>query len=244
MAAQFLTIIPLKIKNVDEKKLAVSLIYFPVVGALLGLFLAGIYRAAVILRFQEFISNILPVIALVVLTGGMHLDGLADTFDALLSRRNKEEMLRIMRDPHIGVMGVLSILSVLLLKISFLSSISPVLKTASLVLSCVLSRWLLVVLMLLFPYARTDGKAKIFMQNINLKIVALATLIALCIAVVGMRVQGVGLLLIAVFSGYIICRSINKKIGGITGDTLGAVNELMEVIVLLGICVLERWGQN
>lgn len=240
LAIQFLTVIPLKIKNVDEKNLSASLTYFPIVGVLLGLFLVGINNVLLILNFQEMISNILLVISLAVLTGGMHLDGVADTFDAMLSGRDKEDMLRIMRDPHIGVMGVLSIISVLLLKISFLSSLNIGAKLAALVLSCTLSRWAQVFLMLFFPYARAEGKAKVFMRNINVKIVILATLIALCFSLLIMRLEGVYLILIAALSGYLICNSVNKKIGGITGDTLGAVSELIEVIVLLSICLFER----
>lgn len=240
IAMQFLTIIPLKIKSVDEKDLSASLAYFPLVGVLLGLFLVGINNVLSILNFQEIILNILLVVSLLVLTGGIHLDGLADTFDALSSGRDKEEMLRIMRDPHVGVMGLLSVVSVLLLKISFLSSLNIGAKLAALVLSCTLSRWAQVFLMFFFPYARVEGKTKIFMQNINLKIVILITLVALCFSLLIMRLEGLYLILIVALSGYLICNSVKKKIGGITGDTLGAVSELIEVIVLLSICLLEK----
>ncbi len=240
LAIQFLTIVPLKIKSVEEENLSASLIYFPLVGVLLGVFLAGISNILVILHFQEIISNILLVISLAVLTGGINLDGLADTYDAILSGRDKEDMLRMMRDPHIGVMGLLSVISVFLLKISFLTSLNITAKPAALVLSCLLSRWALVLLMFFFPYARVEGKAKIFMQNINLKIVIPATLVTLCFSLIIMRLDGVYLILIAALSGYLICNSVKRRIGGITGDTLGAVSELIEVIVLLSICLFER----
>ena len=134
LAIQFLTTIPINIKYKDEKELPHALIFFPFVGLLLGLILAGINHLLFILNFNDLLSNVILIISLILLTGGIHLDGLADTFDALASRKNKEEMLEIMRDSHIGVMGVLSIVSILLLKISVLSSLSPSLKIISLIL--------------------------------------------------------------------------------------------------------------
>lgn len=240
LALQFLTTIPLKVKYVDEKKLANSLIYFPVVGLLLGLILVGLNQLLFILNFKEFISGIILVISLIIITGGIHLDGLSDTFDALLSEKDKDKMLEIMRDPHIGVMGALSIIGVLLLKISFLSSIPSSLKPVSLVLMCLLSRWALVFSMFLFPYARQDGKAKIFMQNINFKIFSLATIITLVFIVLAWRLNGLLIFAIVAICAYVMGRFIKGKINGITGDTLGAINELVEIIVLFSINIIAR----
>ena len=242
LAIQFLTTIPINIKYKDEKELPHALIFFPFVGLLLGLILAGINHVLFILNFNDFISNVVLVISLILLTGGIHLDGLADTFDALASRKNKEEMLEIMRDSHIGVMGVLSIVSILLLKISVLSSLSPSLKIISLILMCVLSRWALVLAMFLFPYARPEGKAKIFMQGINFKIFSYATTMALCCVIIIGQLKGLCVSGIIVVGVYGIGKLISKKINGITGDTLGAINELTEVLVLLSLYIFERGG--
>lgn len=239
-ALQFLTIIPVKIGHIDEKKIAGALIYFPVVGLLLGLILSGTDRLLSILRFEQFIINIILVVLLIILTGGLHLDGLADTFDAFLSRKDKDEKLKIMRDSHIGVMGVLSLFCIILLKIAFLSSISISLKTITLLLMCTLSRWALILPMFLFPYSRNEGKAKVFMQGINFKILTLATIITLGIVVLVWQWKGLFIFGLTAMSTYIIGRFINNKIGGITGDTLGAINELIEVIVLFSICVLKE----
>jgi adenosylcobinamide-GDP ribazoletransferase len=193
-----------------------------------------------ILNFEEFIANIILVISLIVLTGGIHLDGLSDTFDALPSRKDKEGILQIMRDPHIGVMGAISIISVILLKIAFLSSIIPSLKSVSLLLMCTLSRWSLVFSMFLFPYARQDGKAKVFIQGINLRIFSFSTLAALVFVFIVWKINGLLIMGIVAISAYLINKFINKKIGGITGDTLGAVNEIAEIVVLFSIYVLGR----
>lgn len=241
-AAQFLTIIPIKIKYIDEKIPPNSLVYFPVVGLFLGLILGGANLLLSILRFDEFAASVILIVSLIVLTGGIHLDGLSDTFDALLSGKEKDKMLDIMRDPHIGVMGVLSIVSIILLKISFLSSIDSTLKMISLLLSCVLSRWALVFLMFLFPYARREGKAKIFMQHINYRIFSLATMITLVLVIWVWQLKGLSIFLVVSVIAYIIGKFINNKIGGMTGDTLGAMNEIIEAIVLFSIFFLNRSG--
>ncbi|MFH1428950.1 MAG: adenosylcobinamide-GDP ribazoletransferase [Candidatus Margulisiibacteriota bacterium] len=240
LALQFLTIIPLKIESFKEQDLAESSKYFPLVGFLLGLILAGAYRLLLLLNFEPISINIIVVLLLVALTGGLHLDGLADTSDAFLSRKNKEQMLKIMRDSHIGVMGVLSIISIILLKISFLSSISISSKLVALILMCILSRWCLVFSILLFPYAREEGKAKIFFQGINLKIFSLATLITLSFVLLTWQLKGLIVFLITAISTYIIGKFIKNIFNGITGDTLGTINELIEVLVLFSICIMER----
>src|SRR3989338_5804758 len=131
-ALQFLTIIPVNIRHIDEKRSAKAVIFFPLVGLFLGLILAAVNNLLLFFKFEGLLINTILVISLAILTGGLHLDGLADTFDALLSRKNKEQMLEIMRDSHIGAMGVLSLISVILLKISLLSTIPLPFKTLSL----------------------------------------------------------------------------------------------------------------
>ena len=216
------------------------MIYFPLVGLLLGLILAGANGLLSFFNFEPYFINVMLVILLIVLTGGIHLDGLADTTDALLSGKDREEMLEIMRDSRIGVMGTLGLISIILLKIALVSALTVSLKTISLILMCVLSRWSLVFAMFLFPYAREDGKAKLFIQGINFKIFILATMLAL-ISIAGTgKLSGLLVFAISAIGTYIINKFITRKIGGITGDTLGATNELIEIIILFSICILER----
>jgi len=93
LAVQFLTAIPLKISKVDDKKMAQALIYFPIAGLIIGLLLAVVSSLLFITRMNGIISGAVLTVTLVVITGGIHLDGLADTFDALAGGRNKDEML-------------------------------------------------------------------------------------------------------------------------------------------------------
>ncbi|MDP2905142.1 MAG: adenosylcobinamide-GDP ribazoletransferase, partial [Candidatus Omnitrophota bacterium] len=147
---------------------------------------------------------------------------------------------RIMRDSHTGVMGILSIIIIILLKIAFLYSIDRRMFIPALILMCVLSRWALVGLMFFFPYARQDGKAKIFIQGINYRIVLICSLITLGIVIVAWPFGGILVLLLAGLSAYSFARFINSKIGGITGDTLGAACEIVETAVLFSILFLRR----
>jgi len=238
LAIQFLTVIPIKISHFNEKKCAESVIYFPLVGLLLGLILIGANSVLSSLYFGKWAISIILVVLLIALTRGLHLDGLADTSDALLSVRSKDEMLKIMRDSCIGVMGALSIISVILLKIALLASISPLLIMPSLLLMCVLSRWSMVMMMFLFPYARTEGKAKSFIAGINYKIFTLSTLITLLLAIYIAGYKGLLIMLAAALLTYVFGIFTKSKIGGITGDTIGATNELAEVVILFTICVI------
>ncbi len=239
LAFQFLTIIPLKIKEISEQRTAGSLIYFPLVGLFLGLFLLGVNSLLAYLDFPYLASNIILVVSLIIITGGMHLDGLSDTADAFLSGKSKEEMLNIMRDSHVGVMGALSLISVILLKVALLSSISSSLRVNALVLICVLSRWSVVPVMFFFPYARTEGKAGVLIKGMNLKIMILSTIVVIICAFLIWQIKGLIGLLITTGFAYTTGRFVSRKIGGITGDTLGATIELTEIITLLTVCIAQ-----
>jgi len=242
LAFQFLTILPIKINEFSEKRIAVSAVYFPLVGLSLGLLLAAVNVLLTFLNLPAFSTNIILVVFLILITGGIHLDGLADSADAFLSARPKNEMLQIMRDPHIGVMGVLTLICAILLKIGMFSSISTSLKENALVLMCVLSRWGAVLSMFLFPYARQEGKAKIFIEGMNLKIFIISSIIAIICAAFIWQVRGLILLLIVTAFVYGIGKLICSKINGITGDTLGATIELSEIVILLSIFFMEGGG--
>lgn len=176
---------------------------------------------------------IVLTISLIALSGGIHLDGLSDTLDAILSRKNRIEMLAVMRDPHIGVMGVLGIISAVLLKIALLFSLQGQQSlTAALILICVISRWGMVESINLFPYARAEGKAKAYFSGVNAKIFIASTIIALACAIILAKINGLIIMVIAAAAVYLAAKFLRRKIGGLTGDTLGALNEFAEMIVL------------
>ncbi len=238
LAFQFLTIFPIKLKHVKQKEIASSLMFFPFVGLVIGLLLCGLNVLLEYLHFSQLALNVILVVALVVITGGMHLDGLSDTLDGFWSARSKEDILRIMRDPHIGVMGVLSLICIILLKVVLLNSLGSVYKIIGLLLLCIISRWTAVLAMYLFNYARSDGKAKIFIDGINSKIFFSSTLSAIAFAFVIWGWNGISILFVVAGLSYLICNNAKRKIGGITGDILGALIEISEVIILFVMGVL------
>lgn len=241
LALQFLTIIPFGAKSEAYKNnLPQVVVYFPLIGLLLGTILVGVNKLLSLIPLGQFPTNVVLITLLIILTGALHLDGLADTFDALLSRKNKFEMLKIMRDSHIGTMGALSLICIILLKLSFLSALGSQAKNVSLILMCLLSRYSLVLAMFSFPYIREEGKAKAFVAEMNMRTFSLATVISLFCVFVLLGLKGLITFIMVVLFAIFVGRFITKKIGGITGDILGAINELTEAFVLLNILILNE----
>lgn len=230
-ALQFLTILR-GVKVTNHKGLVSATMYFPVIGAFLGLILIILNKCLSIL-FPEPLLSLSLVITLIILTGALHLDGLADTFDAIFSGRDKEKMLSIMHDSHKGTFGVIAIVTIILLKVNLLSLLSIDLKNLGLFLMTLLSRYSMNLAITFFPYAREEGKAKVFFENRNLKTFALSTLLTLLL--LGITLQGLSLLilLLVIIFTLIICFAIKIKVGGLTGDILGALCELNELVVLI-----------
>lgn len=241
LALQFLTVAPVRIKgNMESGRFGGSVAYFPVIGFLLGCLLSGVDWLLSGFLPNQFLVNTVLVVLLIILTGGLHIDGLADTFDAILSGKKREEMLLIMRDSRIGTMGVVAIVSVVLLKLTLLSSLGSDWKWPSLILMCVLGRYSFAWNLKFLSYAREDGKAKIFFDGMNNKIFFTATLISLIFAAGLVGARGVIIFLMTAVFVVLAGRFIARKIGGMTGDTVGAVGELTEVFVLFAILILSR----
>jgi adenosylcobinamide-GDP ribazoletransferase len=240
LALQFLTIIPAGKSDFQEKDFSQAIFYFPILGIFLGLILWLANWGLTIFSFNALLVNSLLVFLLIILTGALHLDGLADTCDAIFSGKNKEEMLNILRDPHIGTIGVLSLIMIILLKISLLISLVPSMKGISLLSMCVLGRWAALLAIFLFPYARREGKAKPFFSQMNRRVFLLSsavTLVFLAIFWAWWTMVLIGLIALSTFS---FGKFVKNKIGGITGDTLGAMIEITEVFTLFIICLLQN----
>lgn len=238
-ALQFLTIFRFS-KSTTPGDLASSMPLFPVVGLALGAVLAISGIGLSILHIDQFVINALIVIMLIAMTGAMHLDALADTCDALLSHRPREEMLRIMRDPHIGTMGAVAISSDILLKIALLSGITTSFKAIALILMCLFGRWSMVLAIHLFPYARDDGKARIFADMKSARVFVIATVISAAMAAAIWGLRGVACFSLTACVAYMSGRYINARLGGMTGDTIGATGELSEIATLFFVSILQR----
>ncbi len=216
-------------------KMASSLPWFPLVGGAIGSILLGL-----MLLIDKLAPGHWPggaaaavVIAGVVLTGALHLDGLADWADGFGGGRDREKTLAIMKDSSIGAFGTVALISVLLLKWVALSRLAASGTHIWIVAACVISRTMMVELAVWLPYARPEGGtgativegAKRWHRAFSL-LVALAILLVLAGAA-GAQALVVGWLLCRVF-GY-LCK---QRVGGITGDMLGAGSELVETLIL------------
>lgn len=248
VALQFLTPIPIKLKSVEPKDLARSMRYFPLIGLLIGLFLVLVKTLAFgSLNFSGMITVTLMLLALTALSGGLHLDGLSDMCDGFYAGRSKEDIVKIMRDPHIGVMGVIGIFFILLLKWSVLVSLPlsmPDYSNIALILVPFLGRWAMVIAAAAGPYAQValDGTAKPFVDNITRKDAIISTGITLVVTLALSFYSGnfvwLTLMIVALLVVMAMVMVSRRILGGLTGDILGAVNEITEVAVLFGAYII------
>jgi adenosylcobinamide-GDP ribazoletransferase len=232
-ALQFLTILPLPGGfSPGEQALGKSLPFFPVIGLGIGAAIALMDWGLGFL-FPAGVTGVFAVILLIAVSGGLHTDGLADTADGFFSSRPRERILEIMRDSRTGPMGVAAIVCVVALKIALIASLSGPSRIWVLLLTPVAGRSALLIQMALLPYARPEGLVGVFHRNRSRghALWALTFLIAaggLAGGVPGL-IAGAGSFLFALlFSGY-----VRRRIGGLTGDTLGASCELTELVPAL-----------
>lgn len=241
-ALSFLTIFPGGIKGeVDEKVFGASIKYFPVVGALLGLILAGIHLL-VSTRMSQPAASVIVVISLIILTRALHIDALADTFDGLLGGRDKEHMLAIMKDSRVGSFGVATIAATFALKFSLLAAIPAALTTGSLIAFPVLGRWAAAIAASTQPSARPGGGlGSLFAEQARPWEPVLSSIIAFAIVGITLWTRPAAALLAVGTAGaflVIYVFLIKRKIEGMTGDTLGALIELTEIAVLFAMALL------
>lgn len=239
-ALQFLTILRIKKQpDMDTDKLGYSLLYFPLIGAFLGLVLIAVTKA-----LSPFVPagllGLLLVFILIILSGAMHIDGLADSCDALFSSKGKEQMLSIMHEVHKGTFGVLSIIAIVLFKVELLSLVPAQYMVLSLLLLTVLSRYSMSLAIAFFPYARGSGKAKVFFEKKDIKILLFSTMITLSILAIIPRFINIIILFLVIIFTFSLSLFVNRRLGGLTGDILGALSELNELVVLLSVYVLSK----
>lgn len=236
VALGFLTIIPIPMKRgLGPADLGSAMTCFPLVGALIG---------GVLVLVDVILSPVLPgtvvdfvlIAVLALITGGLHLDGLADTFDGLYGGKTREDALSIMKDSRVGAMGVVALILVIGLKYTSLLSISSSIKYPSLLLMTVLPRWSMVLVACLSSYARpAGGTGKDFVDTVSINSLLIATVFAIVASGVLLRWRGVSIA--GLIGGLTLLWVIyfRQRLGGVTGDVLGAVNEANEVTVLLSI---------
>ena len=218
-----------------------SMIWFPVVGLILGYFS---YR--LLLPLSTLFPSLLTALFLVLFQAwasrGLHLDGLADLSDALFSNKDKEGMLGIMKDPTLGTFGVLSLVFAVALKWQLLAYVLTFEKSfvfLALLGSMMLSRFAQGWMAARFDYARVTGTGLGFIggakKSDGYKTLFITLLIAALLLKQIFILALVTILFVAFFGGF-----LTKKLGGITGDCLGATSELTEIIILISVVILQH----
>ncbi|MEA2420868.1 MAG: adenosylcobinamide-GDP ribazoletransferase [Thermoleophilaceae bacterium] len=235
LAAAFLTILPVRLRRADVT-LGGAAAWFPVVGVLIGA-LAGGVRVGAEPLVGSPAATVLAMIALVVVTGALHQDGLADTADGLGVRGDPDRRLQVMRDPATGVFGTLALVGWALLLLTALEPLSARDAFAALVAAVALARWAGLVHAAFTPAARPDGLGAGFhVTNAALIVASVCAVVAAGIAcglLPGLAVVGVALA-VAILSA----AGARRLIGGRTGDTIGATVAVVEVAVCLTLLAL------
>lgn len=255
LALQFLTILPVRIKgDVSEKDMAESSIFFPVAGAFQG-FLVIVTTMLFSRIFSAEITSMFVVILLAVSNAGFHLDGVADTFDALAVKsagdrgNNIAKRLAVMEDSQTGAIGASALILIILIKYLLINNLllysTSLTRYSLLFLMPVFSKWSMLPAMYHGSSAKEEGLGRIFADNVSKKEMAYASLIVLVFSLIVSELlqhtayaEAVVYLLILIFVthyifSWLFARFCKEKFGGMTGDTFGALGELSEIIFLI-----------
>ena len=247
LALQFLTVLPVRSKRADTTldgppEMAAALPWFPVVGAMLGGLLA-LTDWALTPLFAANVRNVALLALAALLTGMLHLDGFIDCCDGLLGTRTIERRLEILRDSRVGAYGVIGGVLLVLAQFAALGALPASLRPFALIAALLLGRWAMVYAVVAYPYARATGAGAGF--HVRRRHLALATLAAIALlALTSSLLPGVwwtpahfalagAVALAALLVALGWARWASHRLGGsLTGDTYGALNELVTLAVL------------
>ncbi len=254
LALGFFTRIPVpNFADFDEKELNHSAKYFPLIGIIVGLVGAGFF----VLSAQFLPQNVAVLISMagtIYLTGAFHEDGLADSADGIGGGWQREQILTIMQDSRLGTYGAVALFLMLFTKFQLLSSLNNYLVPFALIAGHALSRLTAVYVMTSLSYTKPEGKAKPLATTINFKELMVATVFGLLpfLSIFGLlivnnhsleiSVKFVLMTLIPVLLSWFWWRQkIHKWLGGYTGDTLGAMQQITELAFYFGMVI---WSYN
>lgn len=240
LALQFLTRLPTpSLNNLTPRDWGRSALAYPLVGLLLGLILAMLQF--IVGASEPLLQAALLLTAWVLLTGGLHLDGLADSADAWVGGHgDRERTLEIMKDPRSGPAAIAAVVLVLLLKFAALAALFQSHAWTALLLAPLLGRTALLGMLLSTPYVRSGGLGAALAGHLPRQagyMLLLATALGVCFVADGWKA-----LLAVLVVGWLLRRAFLARLGGVTGDTLGATVELAEAAALLALAVkISAW---
>jgi adenosylcobinamide-GDP ribazoletransferase len=234
LAVSFLTILPVAIESASEADVAASMAWFPLVGVMMGVAFASEDYALSFLLGHAVRSAIM-VLSMAVLSGAVHLDGLADTADALSAGRDRIRALEILRDSRIGAFGAIALFFALGLKVLSLAGLSGRPRLAALILAPMLGRWALVAVSCKVDYLRAAGAGSSMLGRGSDRNLAIASIIAM-VAMIPFISRKMIITYLLCFVATFTMRSFYQRwLAGITGDLIGACGEIVEVLAMLTI---------
>lgn len=238
IALQFLSSLPISLPGMPSPQaLGRSLLFYPAVGLLFGVLL--LLLNGVLSHTPAFLHAALLLSAWVLLSGGLHLDGLADSADAWLGGfGDRERTLSIMKDPRSGPIAVVTLILVLLLKFAAILALIDGGHSVALLLAPVIARGAMLGLFLGTPYVRKGGLGQALADHLPRSLGRQVLLVGAigCVLIAGLT--GLFALLLATAGFFWLRQLMLRRLGGTTGDTAGALLELLEVLVLAGLALL------
>ncbi len=233
IAVQFLTLLPVPLKGPSANKdIGESLLYYPLVGLLIGLLLSlGVW---ILEDAPALVAAVLLLTVWVLLTGALHLDGLADSADAWLGGLgDRHKTLAIMKDPYCGPVAIVALVLLLLLKLAALEHLISSENWTAVLLAPVLARTLLILLFLSTPYVRSGGLGTVLSEHLPRSACQMVVAVTLVLVFLFFDMAGFWLF-VALFLMFFVLRLLMlQRIGGTTGDTAGALVEITEAVVLI-----------
>jgi adenosylcobinamide-GDP ribazoletransferase len=230
IAFGLMTTLPVKLPNDwsagDSGRASV---WYPFVGLIIGALTWLSWKGAAFV-FPPLVAGVTTLIVWVALTGGLHLDGLADCCDGLFASVSPERRVEIMKDPHIGAFGVIGLILVLFLKAAALASLTPV-SSPGILLAASLARWCILPAGLM-PLARPSGMGADFASGFRRSSILWGALIPVALMVM-LGPPGVLSALTGAGTAALILWLAKLRIGGVTGDVFGMIVEIVETTVLL-----------
>lgn len=237
---QFFTRLPISINlTCETTNFRGGTIFLPLVGLIIGLFQWGVYFLLIDL-FPSNITAIFVLLSGVLITGGFHLDGLGDTCDGFFAFKGKERIIEIMKDSRIGTYACIAIIIDLLLRFTAFSNLIDGSYDFGIITAPVMAKTLFVFMIYIGKQAKSKGTGNLFIGNVGkielITAIALGSIIN--IAILG-ALKTLMITLICVSFTYLFNRFCEGKIGGLTGDILGANNEIIEMLTLILVIAIK-----
>jgi adenosylcobinamide-GDP ribazoletransferase len=241
-AVSFLTRVPTGTGAQRPEELAGSVPWFPVVGAGVGLAVAAVYAGAR-LALPPLPAAALAVVAGICLTGAFHEDGLGDTADAFMGQHDRDSTVRILKDPRLGAFGVLAVAASLLLRVTAVAALAPAAALAALPAAHALSRAAAGAAMTAFPGAGETGLGASYALALSRRRALAGAASGLAVALALLGAVALWAAAAAALPAVLLGRLAVRRLGGITGDVLGAVQQLGEMLVLLAAVAAVMAGR-